>query len=167
MKVLVTFLSRTGNTKKVAQAIFEAIKAKKEIEIKELNQVTKVDDYDLIFVGFPIEGYGPAKEAGDFLQNQCQNKNIALFITHAAGETSKNIPPWLDKCKVAAAKANLKGMFNCQGELSEQIADYMLKSKDEKLIAWAKERPSTIGQPDSARLQRARLWAKEVLRSYS
>lgn len=165
MKVLVTYVSRTGNTKKVAQAIFQEIQTKKEI--KELSQVSGLDGYDLIFVGFPVEGYGPAKEAADFLQKQVSGKNIALFVTHAAGETSENLPLWLDKCKAAAAKANLKGMFNCQGELSEVIADYMLKSKDEKLIAWAKMRPSTMGQPDSARLQRARVWAKEVLRNSS
>ncbi len=32
MKVLVTYLSRTGNTRKVAQAIFEEIKDEKEIK---------------------------------------------------------------------------------------------------------------------------------------
>ena len=31
MKVIVTYLSQTGNTKKVAEAIFQEIKVKKEI----------------------------------------------------------------------------------------------------------------------------------------
>ena len=163
MKVLITYISRTGNTKKVAQAIFEEIQAKKEL--KELSQVNGLEGYDLIFVGFPIEGYGPAKEAAGFLEKHAAGKNIALFITHAAGEGSQNLPEWLGKCKAAAAKANLKGMFNCQSELPEKIAEYMLKSKDEKLIAWAKMRTSTIGQPDSVRLQRARDWSKEMMKS--
>ncbi len=32
MKVIVTYMSRTGNTKKVAEAIFQEIKGKKEIK---------------------------------------------------------------------------------------------------------------------------------------
>lgn len=38
--------------------------------------------------------------------------------------------------------------------------------KDENLIAWAKGRPSTIGPPDAARLERARRWAQEVLAKF-
>ena len=162
MKILVTYVSRTGNTKKVAQAIFNQIKGTKDI--KELEQVDTLDGYDLTFVGFPIEGgYGPAKPAADFLQKHAAGQDIALFITHAAPENSPNLPPWLDNCKEAAAQAKLVSVFDCQGELSEQMADRMAKSKDEKLVAWAKTRPSTIGQPDAARLERARCWAKEVL----
>jgi flavodoxin len=161
MKVLVTFVSRTGNTKKVAQAIFDQLKGTKEM--KELEQVNTLDGYDLAFVGLPIEASGPAKPAADFLQKHALGRRIALFITHAAPEDSPDVPGYLSNCKAAAAQAKLVSVFDCQGELSEQIADFMTKSGDEKLVAWAKERPSTLGQPDAARLDRARRWAKEVL----
>jgi flavodoxin len=161
MKVLVTYVSRSGNTKKVAQAIFDQIEGAKEI--KELAQVDKLDGYDLVFVGFPIEIYGPAKPAADFLEKHATGRNIALFITHAAPQDSPDLPGYMNTCKAAAAQSNLVSMFDCQGELSEQIADFMTKSKDEKLIAWAKQRPSTIGHPDAASLERARRWAKEVM----
>ncbi len=161
MKVLVTYVSRSGNTKKVAQAISDQIKGAKEI--KELAQVDKLDGYDLVFVGFPIEIYGPAKPAADFLEKHATGRNIALFITHAAPQDSPDLPGYMNTCKAAAAQSNLVSMFDCQGELSEQIADFMTKSKDEKLIAWAKQRPSTIGHPDAASLERARRWAKEVM----
>jgi len=160
MKVLVTYVSRTGNTKKVAQVIFDQVKGPKEM--KELQQVDTLEGYDLAFVGLPIEAYGPAKPAADFLQRNAAGRKIALFITHAAPEDSTEVPAYLNSCK-AAAQASLVSVFDCQGELSEQIADFMTKSGDEKLVAWAKERPSTIGQPDAARLQRAGRWAKEVL----
>jgi len=161
MKVLVTYVSRTGNTKKVAQAIFDQVKGTREM--KELEQVNTLEGYDLAFVGFPIEAYGPAKPAADFLQKHADGRNIALFVTHASPEDSPEMPGYLKGCRAAAAQANLVGVFDCQGELSEQIADFMTKSGDEKLAAWAKERPSTIGQPDATRLQRAGRWAKEVL----
>jgi flavodoxin len=161
MKVLVAYVSRTGNTKKVAQAIFDQVKGPKEM--KELEQVNTLDGYGLAFVGLPIEAYGPAKPAADFLQKHSAGRKIALFITHAAPEDSPEVPGYLNTCKAAAAQANLVSVFDCQGELSEQIAGFMTKSGDEKLVAWAKERPSTIGQPDAARLQRAGRWTKEVL----
>ena len=161
MKILVTYVSRTGNTKKVAQAIFDQIKGTKDV--KELEQVDTLDGYDLAFVGFPIEGYGAAKPAADFLQKNAAGRNIALFITHGAPEDSPDLPPWLANCRAAAAQAKVVSVFDCQGELSQQIADRMVASKDEKLVAWAKQRPSGIGQPDAARLERARRWAKEVL----
>ena len=163
MKVLVTYVSRTGNTKKVAEAIFKEIKDTKEI--KDLEQVDSLEGYDLAFVGFPIEAYGPAKQAVAFLEKHGAGKRIALFITHAAPEDDERVKEWLEICKAAAAGATLVGVFDCQGELGEQVADFMLKSGDENLIAWAKERPSTMGQPDAARLKRARAWAKEKLKS--
>jgi flavodoxin len=164
MKVLVTYVSRTGNTKKVAQAIFDQVKGTKEM--KELQQVDTLEGYDLAFVGLPIEAFGPAKPAADFLQKNAAGKKIAMFVTHAAPEDSPDVPAYLNSCKAAAAQANVVSVFDCQGELSEQIADFMTKSGDEKLAAWAKERPLTVGQPDAERLQRAGRWAREVLAKY-
>jgi len=165
MKVLVAYVSRTGNTRKVAQAIFDQIQGPKEI--KELSQVDSLHSYDLAFIGFPIEGYAPAKEAGVFLERLSEGKNVALFVTHAAPEDSPDLQEWLTNCKAPACNARLKGFFHCQGELGEQIADFMTKSNDENLMAWAKDRPSTIGQPDATRLERARLWANEVMEGRS
>jgi len=161
MKVLVAYVSRSGNTKRVAEAIFAQIQGEKEI--KELSRVDGLHNYDLAFIGFPIEGYGPAKEAAAFLEKHAEGQNIALFVTHAAPEDSPDLPAWLNNCKAPACKATLRGFFDCQGELAEQIADFMTKSNDEKLIAWAKDRPSTIGQPDATRLEQACLWAREVM----
>jgi flavodoxin len=163
MKTLVTYISQTGNTKKVAEAIYAAVMEKKEI--KELSQINSLDGYDLVFVGFPIVKYGPIPEAADFLGKQASGKNVALFITHAAPEEAETVQAWLDNCKAVASKTKLKGLFNCQGKLGEQIATYMLKSGNPELSAWAAQRPSTLGQPDAARLKKAQIWAKKMTNS--
>ncbi len=160
MNVLVTYQSLTGNTKKVAGAIFAAIDHQKDI--KELSQVTTLEGYDLVFVGFPIMGFGPSQEVKSFLANQAAGKNVALFITHASPEDSEPLKDWLRTCKDSAANTNLKGMFHCQGEMSEQIADLMVKSDDAQLAEWGKDRQHTVGQPDATRLQRAGDWAKKL-----
>jgi len=160
MKTLVAYFSQTGNTKRVAEAIFEELPSEKEI--KEVSEIKDTSGYDLLFVGFPIHGFGPAKPGAEFLANQCQGKAVGLFVTHAAPEYSEPLKEWLRNCRDATAGTQLKGVFNCQGELSEIIAEQMLKSGDSQLEAWAKERPSTVGQPDESRLEKARAFAREM-----
>jgi len=165
MKVIIGYLSQTGNTEKVAEAIFGEIQAEKYI--RQLGEIEGLEGYDLAFIGFPIHGFGPAKDAKEFLGKHSAGKNVALFITHAAPEDSEELQQWLDDCKAPAAGASLLGVFDCQGELAKEVADFMLKSGDSQLIAYAKDRPSTVGQPDAARLRRARVFAREVMQKYS
>ena len=165
MKVLVTYMSQTGNTKKVAEAIFGEIRAEKVM--KELGEIEGLEGYDLCFIGFPIQGYGPAHPAKVFLEKHATGKDIVLFITHASPEDAGSLPQWLDACRTAAAGASIVGLFNCQGELAENVAEFMKKSGDPQLAAWAEERPDTLGQPDAARLERARVFAREIMARYS
>jgi len=98
MRVLVGYVSQTGNTKKVAEAIFGEIEGEKEI--KKLDQIKNMKGYDLAFLGFPVRAFGPDKKAKKFLQTQCRGKKIALFITHASPEDHHKRPRALaeDRC---------------------------------------------------------------------
>lgn len=160
MKALVTYVSRTGNTKKVAEAMFDAMQCQKEI--KDFENVESTDGYDLLFVGFPIEAFGPAQPARDFMAQHVPGKKVALFTTHASPEDSEDLPPWLDGCRTAAAGAEIVGFFNCQGELAPDIMAALQASADPKLKFFAEQGPSTKGQPDAARLERARAFAREM-----
>ena len=82
MKVLVAYMSRTGNTKKVAEAIYGAIPQPKEI--KRVEDVTSLEGYDLAFLGFPMHSFGPDKPVKTFLETHVKDRAIALFITHMA-----------------------------------------------------------------------------------
>lgn len=115
MKVIVVYMSQTGNTKKVAEAIFQEIQ--KEKDIKELKDVDSLEGYDFAFIGFPMHYGGPAKQAKNFLEKHVQGRKIALFVTHATREDSKVLQKWLAKCKKAASEADLRGFFNCQGKI--------------------------------------------------
>ncbi len=164
MKVLVAYMSVSGNTKKVAEAIYKEIKADKEL--KELKDVASLNGYDLCFIGFPIHAFGPANEAKAFLEKNAAGKKIALFITHSAPEGAEPVSQWLESAKKAASGANIVGMFDCQGELAQNIADMMLGSKNADLIAKAEQRDQTLGQPDAGRLKKARKFAKEIMGKY-
>ena len=161
MKVLVAYTSRTGNTKKVADAVYEAIKADAK-EIKTFSEISSTAGYDLLFVGFPIEAFGPSQYARDFLAQHVNGKNVALFITHAAPEDSEDLPPWIDACKDAASGARIVGIFNCQGELAEDIMTALKSSDDPKLKSFGEQGSTTKGQPDASRLERAREFARKM-----
>ena len=164
MKILVTYMSQTGNTKKVAEAIFQEIRGKKEI--KPMEEVSSLAGYDLAFVGSPMQASGMAGDAKNFLDQHAKGKNVALFVTHASPKEEPQLKGWLDNCKAAAAGANLLGMFDCQGEMSQALADFMVNSSDPTWVEWGKKRSETLGQPDAASLKQARNFARDIMKKY-
>ncbi len=66
MRVLVAYMSKTGNTRKVAEAIYEALDCTKEI--MPVDQVVDISGYDLSFLGFPVQKTGVEKHIGDRFQ---------------------------------------------------------------------------------------------------
>ena len=162
MKVLVAYMSKTGNTKKVAEAIYGEITDEKEI--KPIDEVDSIEHYDVAFLGFPIHKMGPDKKTERLLEKHCINgRNVILFITHAAPEDSPDLPPMLDKFRQAARGANILGMFDCQGELDKMTKRIMSIMPDAKLRQWAKQ-DNSKGQPDKARLDRARAFSMNVMK---
>lgn len=162
MKVMVAYMSLSGNTKKIAEAIFGEIQEQKEI--REQSEIENLEGYDLVFVGFPMHGFGIPEEAKEFLEKQCVGKKIAIFVTHGAPEISVDLQPWLDLCKEAAAGSEVVDMFNCQGELAQYVIDELLKSDNPTYRAYGEQGHTTRGQPDTTRVERARVFARATMR---
>ena len=161
MKALVAYMSQTGNTKKVAEAIFEGIEDEKEI--KRIEDVDSLEGYDIAFLGFPVHKMGPDGKTTKLLEKHCINgRDVVLFITHAAPENSPDLPPMLEQFRQAARGANIIDMFDCQGELGKTIKLVMSLMPDARLRKWAKE-DNSKGQPDQARLDRARFFSRNVM----
>jgi flavodoxin len=161
MKVLVAYMSLTGNTKKVAEAIYGEIDCKKEI--KPIKEVQDIEAYDLSFLGFPTHGYGPDKKAKAILEKLCKDgRKVALFVTHGAPEDEPEIQEVMAKFKQAAAGAELVGAFDCQGQLAKGVKFIMKISPSKKLRSDARK-DNSQGQPDETRLQRARAFARDTI----
>jgi flavodoxin len=161
VKILVAYMSKTGNTKKVAEAIFDGIGDQKEI--KPIAEVDSIEGYDVAFLGFPIHMEGPDKKTARLLEKHCTSgRNVVLFITHAAPEDSPDLPPMLDKFRRAACGANLVDIFDCQGELDKTTKRIMSVLPNAKLRMWASQ-DNSQGQPDNARLERARTFSTKVM----
>jgi len=161
VKVLVAYMSKTGNTKKVAEAIFEEISDEKEI--MPIDEIESIEGYDIAFLGFPIHMDGPDKKTARILEKHCINsRKVVLFITHAAPEDSPDLPPALDKFRQAAGHANIVDMFDCQGQLDKTTKRIMFVLPDARLRQCAKM-DNSQGQPDRTRLDRARAFSRSVM----
>jgi flavodoxin I len=160
MKSAVVYYSATGKTKTVAEAIHGELG--EDTPLVSMDAAGELGDRDVIFVGFPINAFGPPQPAKDFLAGAKAGECIALFVTHASPEEGPSVPEWLRTCKEAAAGADVVGIFNCQGELAEPVKRYMLASNDPHMVAWAKG-DNSYGKPDAAALDRARAFARTIV----
>jgi flavodoxin len=157
----VAYISETGNTKKVAKAIYDEVPGEKDF--MPVCDVPDSSVYDLIFMGFPIHQFGPDKKAVMRMKQHCvPGRKVALFVTHAAPESEPELKEWLDKFKDAASGAEIVGFFDCQGQMSAPVKVVLRLSRDKKLRNWAKI-DNSKGQPDDSRIMKAREFAKEML----
>ncbi len=162
MKVLVAYMSQTGNTKRVAETIFEEINDEKEI--KRIEEVETTEPYDLAFLGFPVHGEGPDKKTADFIEKHCVDcRKVVLFVTHASPQDAEELPSMLGKFREAAGGANVIDMFDCQGQLAKALKMFMLIMPNAKYRRWARM-DNSQGQPDEEQLARARAFTKDVMR---
>jgi flavodoxin len=149
-------MSRTGNTKKVAEAIYDEIPQPKEI--KRIEEVTSLEGYDLSFLGFPMKNFGPDKQVKTFFETNVKDRTIALFITHMSPEDAPPLQEWIQNFRDAAVGANIVGVFNCQGQASRLIKILMIIP-----LFFMRQADTSQGQPDAARLERARTFANEIM----
>lgn len=156
-------MTQTGNTKKIAEAIYEEITGEKDI--KDIKDVSNFEGYDLVFVGFPVLQFNVPEKVSKFVKENVAGKNIAFFMTHAVPEGFEAIHSWTGSCKDIAASGNYLGTFECQGELAQPVIDMLMQSDDPQMKAFGEMGPSTKGQPDASRIEKARAFAKEIMSS--
>jgi flavodoxin len=122
MNPCIVYFSRTGNTKRLAEAIAALFKA--PIFNITSSTLPVVDAYDTIILGTPVEGASPAKEMLAFVESlpRAEGKKAILFCTYRLfgnARTLKNIEKKLaDKGYQTVLKVSKKGMK------PEQTADF-------------------------------------------
>jgi len=164
MKVLVTYYSETGNTEKIAQAIFEGIRHKKvEKEILPISEVKDLEDYDLIFCGFPVHGSSVPGKVEPFLKGIPKDKKLAIFSTHGSLRGGQLAVHAFEYAATLAAKAKIIGTFGCRGKVKHALIEALMKKPEHK--AWAEEAQSSARHhPDDADLHDGRDFGKKMLK---
>lgn len=160
MKTLVAYSSSTGNTRKVAEAIFAGIPGEKEI--MPLSEVGDAGSYDLLFLGFPTHRFGPDKRAEGAIRKHCTaGRKVALFVTHAAPEEAPEVQEWMQKFRDAASSAEIVGFFDCQGQMANGVKT-MLRIFGSRKLKEGVRNDTSQGKPDESRLLKAREFGRTV-----
>ncbi len=170
MKVLVIYFSQSGNTEKIASAIYDQALQSHETVIEKIDEVDPASlcEYDHVFVGSPIHARSIAKEVKAFFSKLPSLPNVKLsgFITHAAPvypqqEIEAMCQPFVDVC--IDKGMTFTGCFDCQGYLTDFMHDTVRKMQKVDNNAWAEKVAQMKGHPDADDEVAARAFVKSVL----
>ncbi|MEE4265340.1 MAG: flavodoxin family protein [Desulfobacteraceae bacterium] len=160
MKSLVVYSSQTGNTRKLAEAVFEALPGE-----KELYPVEKAPDpsaYGFIAVGFWFMRGQPDPKSGEYI-GKIGNRELFLFATHAARVGSEHAGQGMEAAKALASNADIRGTYSCQGQASPKILE-KASGKPEPPV-WLADAPDAIGHPNQADIEALNYMIAELFRS--
>lgn len=130
MKILLTYSSKTGNTKAVARAIAEVLPA--GTNFLEASQVKDINIYDAIIIGFWIDKGLPNKESLSLIE-KIKNKQVAYFFTLGAYPNSAHAEKCHNNIRELLVKNNniVATGFGCQGKIDPTLlAKFELLPKD-------------------------------------
>jgi len=158
MKVLVTYYTQTGNTEKVAKAIYDAVAAQKEI--LPVAQAVPAG-YDLVFCGFPVHAHSVPGKMAEFIKGLPKGQKVAFFATHGSLRGGQLPRQAFDSAAGLAAGLKVLGQFGCRGKVDPKVIDALVKKPEHK--AWAEEARGADGNPDAADLQEAAEFAQAMV----
>ena len=183
MNILVAYYSLTGNTAKVAQAIYDEVLSQVHNgELKELKAINaqNLDNYDVVFFGSACHDSGLAKPVNQLLETIPESAclKMAGFVTHATqmpeqGERQRELydrwagyclPTFADTCK--NKHIPFLGYFHCQGKPSPGIAEFIhnvIVTEDEE---WESYIAEVMEHPDDKDIEDAKAFARHVLAEY-
>ena len=161
MKILVTYYSKSGNTEKIANAIYTELKDE-GITLQNVTEmdVSTIESYDLIFIGSPVHAGTYPKHVKPFFKaipENCKTK-FASFYTYGVP-----IPSFYERYEKKLNKQSTKnglsliGIFKCLGE--HRALD-LLEKVD--LAAAEKARVESKDHPNEEDIANAKNFAREI-----
>ena len=130
----IIYSSKTGNTKKLAEAIYNTLPQNK---CDYYGTVDKIDDVlsNVIYIGFWTEKGNADHLTIDFL-NKLKNKKIFLFGTAGYGESEKYFEGIINNVKKNIDSSNtIIGTFMCQGKMPLSVRERYEKMREQNNIS--------------------------------
>ena len=159
MKVLVTYFSKTGNTKKLSQAIFEGVK-QLEKEIKAIEEVGDLGQYHLVFCGFPVQASSVPHKAAELLKKIPADCETAIFATHGSLRGGRLAVTALEHA-ASLVKGKVLGTFGCRGKVEDTLLEVLSRKPEHKV--WVEEAQSAVDHPDAADLEDGKDFARRMV----
>lgn len=164
MRTQVLYKSRTGNTEKIAKAIFEAIPGA-EKDIARLDGQTNYEMGDVYFIGFWTDRGSASVEVLDYL-GSLQGKKIALFGTCGMGNEPAYYKKIEENIRVFIEDDNeYLGTFLCQGKMPIQVREKytQMRSRNEAQVdAMIRNFDMAMLHPDAEDLRRAKQFVQHI-----
>jgi flavodoxin len=138
MNIAVRYLSKSGNTEKVAQAIALAIGVQ-AVSLEDTDACVIREETGVLFLGAAVYGFGVDDRVKSFIQNLDGGKvkKIALFSTTALVKSAR---PYIKKLLLQKGIPLTEQEFHCRGKFS----------------------CFHQGRPNTADLEKAKAFAKKV-----
>ncbi len=121
MNILITYSSRTGNTKKLCEGVYNSLKDKFNMDIEPLNKKTEYEKYDTVVVGYWVDKGTANAQAKKFI-TKIRNKNVVLLGTLGASpdsehghKTRKNVGNLIDESNYYL------GVFLARGKVDPKL----------------------------------------------
>jgi flavodoxin len=167
LKVLVAYYSDTGNTEKIAKAVYDEASKKHKTDLKRIKDVTieSLNSYDLVFLGAPCHAADlatPVKRILTALPTEPKYK-LAGFFTHMSQKGG------YEKCVASFERAakekhvDFRGYYDCQGVPTSKVQELVktgMKISDDDFRKYMEE---TRKHPSIEDIQKAKAFAQEVL----
>jgi flavodoxin len=170
MKILITYLSQTGNTEQIVRAVHQELSGEHQVDFEKIEDLdaARLAGYELVFVGTPIHAGGLSGPAKELLERLPSAPTFALagLVTHASDVYSKeNYQKGLESLASIAEGKSIRylGCFDCQGRLAPPIQPMVQKSLGLSDEEWAKRMAETDEHPDADDEKNAREFAREVV----
>ena len=126
MKILVTYSSKTGNTKKLAEGIFEGL-GEMDKSIAPMSEAVDIDGYDIILAGYWVDKGGANQEAAEYLK-KISGKKVGLFATLAFWPDSEHAyKSILAGEALVKEKNHMIGKYICQGKIDPKMVEMFEK----------------------------------------
>ena len=126
MKILLAYSSKTKNTKKVAESIYEQIKDQAEVDLLDIKkQRKKIEkEYDFYILGAWTDKTNANKNMQRFVdQQEIHGKDVALFLTCGVPREHYHADDSINNYIAFMEERNNKihGTFVCQGKVDPKV----------------------------------------------
>ncbi len=160
MNILVAYYSETGNTRKVAEAVFAGLRHSRKT-LLPIDKAGDLESFDLLFCGFPVQHHSVPAKMVHFLKRIPKGKRAALFASHVSLRGGEKALSAFFAAISLLPERIVVGTFGCRGQVKPQLLDEWMEAPQHQ--AWAREAQSANGHPDAADLADAREFAETML----
>lgn len=131
MRYAVIYQSKSGNTRLLAEKIYQTIKSQNKV-ISDLEQLSEIPQADVYFIGFGVRNNSCSIEVINLLE-KLENARYALFLTCGYMPTEqykealrKHLDVWLPET------GTILDMLVCQGKVEWEQRDIMYRQMSEE-----------------------------------